>query len=94
MIVTTVLLTMVWYIVWGFTFIVPLAFLLFFGVLDGAFFARIFPTVIRLITATLNKLRRMVPLYGSCGYDLLHGILEMGNVQKTCVRTGSTSTSP
>src|SRR5271169_6904736 len=44
MIVTTILLAMVWYIVWGFIIIVPLAFLLAFGLLDGVFWA-----------ATLNK---------------------------------------
>lgn len=39
MIVTTVLLSMVWYIVWGFVIIIPLAFLLIFGTVDGVFFA-------------------------------------------------------
>jgi KUP system potassium uptake protein len=39
MIVTTTLLAMVMYYVWGFIFILPLAFLLIFGVLDGAFWA-------------------------------------------------------
>lgn len=39
MIVTTTLLSMVMYFVWGFIFILPLGFLLFFGVLDGAFWA-------------------------------------------------------
>ena len=39
MIVTTTLLAMVMYFVWGFIFIIPIAFLLFFGALDGAFWA-------------------------------------------------------
>jgi KUP system potassium uptake protein len=39
MIVTTTLLTMVMHYVWGFIFILPLVFLLVFGVLDGAFWA-------------------------------------------------------
>lgn len=39
MIVTTTLLAMVWYFVWGLIWILPVAFLLIFGVLDGVFWA-------------------------------------------------------
>jgi len=39
MIVTTTLLTTVMYVVWGFIFIIPLAFLCIFGALDGVFWA-------------------------------------------------------
>jgi K+ transporter len=39
MIVTTTLLAIVMYFVWGFIIIIPLAFLSFFGALDGAFWA-------------------------------------------------------
>lgn len=46
MIVTTTLLTAVMYFVWGFIFIIPLAFLLFFGLLDGAFWACISLTLL------------------------------------------------
>ena len=42
MIVTTILLAMVWYIVWGFIIVVPVVFLLGFGLLDGVFWAGIF----------------------------------------------------
>ena len=58
MVVTTTLLAAVMYFVWGFIFIIPLAFLLFFGVLDGAFWACISPNSIYLITATLGKFRQ------------------------------------
>jgi K+ transporter len=43
MIVTTTLLALVMYFVWGFIIIIPLAFLSFFGVLDGAFWACMYP---------------------------------------------------
>ena len=55
MIVTTTLLAAVMYFVWGLVFIIPLAFLLFFGVLDGAFWACIFPNSSSLMIATLEK---------------------------------------
>jgi hypothetical protein len=45
MIVTTTLLATVMYFVWGFVFIIPLAFLLFFGTLDGAFWAGMILTI-------------------------------------------------
>jgi KUP system potassium uptake protein len=41
MIVTTTLLTLVMYYVWGFVFIIPIAFLVFFGTIDGAFWGGI-----------------------------------------------------
>jgi hypothetical protein len=41
MIVTTILLAMVWYIVWGFILLIPIAFLAIFGLVDGVFFAGI-----------------------------------------------------
>ena len=43
MIVTTILLSLVMYFVWGFIFLVPLGFLLFFGTLDGVFWACTIP---------------------------------------------------
>ena len=41
MFVTTTLYAMVLYYVWGFMFVLSITFLLFFGVLDGAFWAGI-----------------------------------------------------
>jgi KUP system potassium uptake protein len=55
MIVTTTLLSMVWYIVWGFIFIIPLVFLLFFGLVDGIFFAGNKFSNARLTVASVNK---------------------------------------
>jgi hypothetical protein len=48
MIVTTVLLSTVMYVVWGFIFIIPLAFLLFFGVIDGVFWACMIQLLFRI----------------------------------------------
>ena len=39
MVVTTTLLSTVMYVVWGFIFIIPLAFLVFFGLIDVVFWA-------------------------------------------------------
>lgn len=44
MIVTTLLLSMVWYFVWGFIFIIPIIFLLTFGLIDGVFWSGKHPT--------------------------------------------------
>jgi len=53
MVVTTTLLALVMYFVWGFIVVIPLAFLLFFGVLDGAFWACMCP---RLYFTKLQQL--------------------------------------
>lgn len=60
MIVTTILLSLVMYLVWGFIFLLPLAFLLFFGTIDGVFWACIFPSYflnfnLTFALATLKK---------------------------------------
>jgi ABC-type branched-subunit amino acid transport system permease subunit len=82
MIVTTILLTMVWYIVWGFIFIIPFAFILFFGVIDGAFFAGTYSPQSHTTDnsdAEQVHTRCVVSLHGSRRHDLFHGILEMGD---------------
>src|SRR5947207_6764467 len=96
MIVTTVLLTMIWYMLWGFIFIIPLAFLIFFDVLDGAFFACVLQSDRTINDSDVEQIHTgcVVPLHGSHRHDLFHGILEMGDDQKARLRTGSTSTPP
>lgn len=84
MIVTTTLLAMVMYFVWGFIFIIPLAFLLFFGALDCAFWAC---TTISKFETNLSYVREiptrgMVSMDSRRGNDLFHGLLALGNVQE------------
>jgi hypothetical protein len=88
MIVTTILLAMVWYIVWGFIIIFPLTFIVSVGLLDGVFWAGMFPR--RLTNAYDSNIeqifrRGMVSVHGSRHYDLFHVILEVGNGEETCL---------
>jgi hypothetical protein len=82
MIVTSVLLAMVWYIVWGFVFIIPLAYLLFFGLVDGVFWAGMFILeIMHAYDSDFGQIRRgsMVPIHGSSHYGLFYVFLEMGS---------------
>lgn len=88
MIVTTILLAMVWYIVWGFIIVVPVAFLLGFGLLDGVFWAGMFSR--RVTNAYDSDIEQicggsMVSVHGSRRYDHFHVILEVGNGEEACL---------
>jgi len=82
MIVTTTLLATVMYVVWGFIFIIPLAFVIFFGLIDGVFWA----CMIQIFSLDSNfsnfeevYRRCLVPIYRRYRYDFFYGILEMGD---------------
>lgn len=85
MIVTTTLLSTVMYVVWGFIFIIPLAFLLFFGLIDGVFWACTTSPSFKANQSNTQEIhdRCLVPIYGRHYHDRLYGLLEMGNVQET-----------
>jgi K+ transporter len=88
MIVTTILLSMVWYIVWGYIIIVPLAFLVCFGLLDGVFWAgTLSQRTTNAYDSDIEQIFRwsMVSIYGSHRYDLFHVILEVGNGEEACL---------
>ena len=83
MIVTTTLLTMVMYFVWGLVFIIPLSFLLFFGTIDGAFWGGNFPLSADNSHPHKIPSGRMVSLHGGYLNDHVHVLLALGNDQET-----------
>lgn len=84
LIVTDVLLAIVMFLVWGLIFVIPIFFLLFFGLVDGVFWACNYPLFVYLTASDMEQIQRgsMVSIHGSRHHDLFHGLLEMGHEQK------------
>src|SRR5579859_5649284 len=90
MIVTTILLALVMYFVWGAIFILPLIFLLFFGTLDGAFWGGI--KVLDLANdSNITKVSSggLVSMDGGSYHDLFYVLLAMGYDKKARLRVGT-----